>query len=137
MLGKRLALRAYNVVVKQTIKSIKKAQGGFSDIRLWPCYSVVGALALFLSLRVGMFLTAILIYMAVILATSWTIKRAPTIETDYKAWGRDVEHAITNGLEIPDFSNYEYVVNKKVKAAKQPRQKSPQFKLANAKALNT
>ena len=106
-MGKRLALRAYNVVMKQTIKSIKKVQGGFSDIRLWPYYFFVGVLTLFLFPRIGSFWSSSLAVLIVVVSVKLALSRLPVVMTDYKSWGKDLERAISKGHKLPSLKNYQ------------------------------
>lgn len=105
--------------------TLDPAKGGYSDIRLWPCYMVFSSLVLFLAPQIGMFLAIVLVGTpAFVLAKKIADKQAanePLIIYDIDQWVDDMMAAEAKDLPMPEMEAYAVIQPKveKVEVAKQ------------------
>lgn len=115
---------------------VKITQGGYSDIRLWPCYMLVSSLMLFLIPHIGAFWSTVIVFTPSFLIAKWVADRQPIETYDVEAWSKDLDLAITKELPIPEISNYKivyYQKQPKLKVEKETSNKTPILKVATAK----
>ena len=104
--------------------TVDPAKGGYSDIRLWPCYMVFSSLVLFLAPQIGMFLAIVLVATpAFVLAKKIADKQAanePIIRYNIDQWVDDMMAAEAKGLPMPEMEAYAVIEPKieKQKVAK-------------------
>lgn len=115
--------------------TVDPAKGGYSDIRLWPCYMVFSSLVLFLAPQIGMFLALVLVGApAFVLAKKIADKQAanePLITYNIDQWVDDMMAAEAKGLPLPEMEAYAVIQPKveKIEVAKQRKTSSrPTFK---------
>ena len=115
--------------------TVDPAKGGYSDIRLWPCYMVFCSLILFLAPQIGMFLAIVLVGTpAFVLAKKIADKQAanePLITYNIDQWVDDMMAAEAKGLPMPEMEAYAVIQPRveKVEVAKQHKTSSrPTFK---------
>ena len=64
--------------------------GGYSDIRLWPCYMVLSGLILFLTPLIGMFLSVVLVgtpfFVIAKKVADRTAANEPMVKYDIEKW---------------------------------------------------
>lgn len=102
-------------------KDISVIQGGYSDVRLWPCYMIYSSLMLFFSPIIGLGL-CLLIFSSIGLGIAiYASKQIPVFTYDIEAWTKDLNLALDNGLDLPGIENYQIVTPAKVKAPKQKK----------------
>lgn len=93
--------------------TVDSAKGGYSDIRLWPCYMVFSSLVLFLAPQIGMFLAIVLVGTpAFVLAKKIADKQAanePIITYNVDQWVDDMITAEAKGLPMPKMEAYAVV----------------------------
>ena len=91
---------------KQT-QDMSIIQGGFSDIRLWPCYMIYSSSILFFSPRIGAFVSfAIFTTIAVIVAVRVAANIPKVVEYDLEKWNADFLAYINEGTPKPDIGDY-------------------------------
>ena len=96
-------------------------QGGYSDVRLWPCYIIYSSLVLFFAPIIGMALAVLLFTSVGFGAALYAASRAPKTFFDMEKWNKDFDTALANGGDVPSILDYEVVVPAKVKAPKPKR----------------
>lgn len=116
--------------------TVDPSRGGYSDIRLWPCYMVFSSLILSLAPKIGMLPSIILVGVSSFLiakkVADMTISNKPLVRYDIEKWVDDMRAAEDKGLTLPTIEAYAYIepVTEKQKVAKQPKPTSsrPAFK---------
>jgi hypothetical protein len=81
-------------------KNISIIQGGYSDVRLWPCYIIYSSLVLFFSPVIGMALSVILFTVVGFAVALYAASRAPKTSYDMDRWDRDFNIAYANGDDL-------------------------------------
>ena len=99
-------------------KSISIIQGGYSDVRLWPCYIIYSSLVLFFSPIMGMGSAVLLFTTIGFGAALYAASYAPKTSYDMDRWDRDFDIAYENGDDLPNILDYEVVIPAKVKTPK-------------------
>ncbi len=99
-------------------KDISVIQGGYSDVRLWPCYMIYSSLILFFAPIMGMALSVLLFTAIGFGVALYASKQMPVITYDVEAWRQDFDAAIQQELDIPSILNYQIVTPAKVKTPK-------------------
>ena len=93
--------------------TVDPRHGGYSDIRLWPCYMVFSSLILFLAPQIGMFLAVVLVGTpAFVLAKKIADKQTanePVVRYNIDQWVDDMMSAEANGLPMPEMEAYAVV----------------------------
>lgn len=115
---------------------VEVIQGGYSDIRLWPCYMIFSSSMLFLMPQIGFFSSLLLVGTPAFLIAKWVADRQPVVTYDVEAWSKDLDIAIAKELPMPELCNYKIIQYKKqprLKLEKEVQHKSPQLKVATAK----
>jgi len=115
----------------------KIIQGGYSDIRLWPCYMIFSSLMLFLMPQIGFFLSILIVGTPAFLIAKWIADRQPIETYDVEVWSKDLDLAIAKELPMPELSNYKVIHYKKqprLKVEKEIKHESPSLKVATAKS---
>ncbi|MDQ5970156.1 MAG: hypothetical protein QG593_673 [Patescibacteria group bacterium] len=99
-------------------EDISIIQGGYSDVRLWPCYIIYSSLILFFAPIMGMALS-VLLFTAIGFGVSlYAASRAPKTSYDMERWHKDFDIAYASGDDLPRIFDYEVVIPAKVKAPK-------------------
>jgi len=76
--------------------------GGYSDIRLWPCYMVFSGLALFLAPLIGMLPAIIVLGIpAFAIATILAGGQPKLTSYDFDSWNKDCDALFNKGLSNP------------------------------------
>lgn len=118
---KRQTLSRYDQI------TVDPRHGGYSDIRLWPCYMVFSSLILFLAPQIGMFLSIVLVGVPSFLiakkVADMTASNEPLVRYDIEKWVDDMMTAEDKGLPLPAMEAYAYIepVIEKQRVAKQPK----------------
>lgn len=87
--------------------TVDPRHGGYSDIRLWPCYMVFSSLILFLAPQIGMFLAIVLVGVPSFMIAKKVADMQPKVlGYNFEAWDKDCKLAFDKGLEMPDLSAY-------------------------------
>ena len=90
--------------------TVDPAKGGYSDIRLWPCYMVFSSLVLFLAPQIGMFLAIVHVGTpAFVLAKKIADKQSanePIIRYNIDQWVDDMMATEAKGLPMPEMEAY-------------------------------
>jgi hypothetical protein len=113
---------------------ISVVQGGYSDMRLWPCYIVISGLMLYLMPQIGMFWSTLIVFLPFFLGAKWIADRQPQERYDIDAWNKAIDIAISKNLPIPKLENYKVIVYKKPRI--QP-DKEAKRKIAGSLAVTT
>lgn len=97
--------------------------GGYSDIRLWPCYLVLSASILFLSPHIGIFPSLIIIGIPAFIIAKTVAGKQPIQQYDSYSWLKDVEHAMKqeSPFPLPELNDYEIKAAVKTRVAKQKK----------------
>lgn len=107
--------------------TVDPQHGGYSDIRLWPCYMVFSSLILFLAPQIGMFFAVMLVgvpsFMIAKKVADMTISNEPLVRYNIEQWVDDMMSAEDKGLPLPAIEAYAYIepIIEKQKVAKQPK----------------
>jgi hypothetical protein len=84
--------------------------GGYSDIRLWPCYMAFSSLILFLAPQIGMLLAIVLVGVpSFVIAKKVADKSAanePIVRYNIDQWVDDMMAAEAKGLPMPEMEAY-------------------------------
>jgi hypothetical protein len=108
-------------LIKNKQSDISVIQGGYSDVRLWPCYIIYSSLILFFSPFIGMAL-AVLLFTAIGFGIAvYAGKQMPKVSIDFDSWNKDFDAAYAKGLSLPNVLDYEVVTPAKVKTPKPKR----------------
>jgi len=103
--------------------NVDPRHGGYSDIRLWPCYMVFSASIMFLSPHISMFVSLMIIGIPAFVITKIIAVKQPVQQYDSYRWLKDVEHAMKqkNLLPLPELKDYEIKTAAKTKVTKQEK----------------
>lgn len=101
-------------------KDISVIQGGYSDVRLWPCYMIYSSLILFFAPQIGVMLSIVIFTVIGATVAVYAGKRIPkeVFTYDSDTWFKDFTIAFDNNEELPDLDNYRLASPAKVKEAK-------------------
>lgn len=102
----------------KNIEDISVIQGGYSDVRLWPCYMAYSASILFFTPIIGIGFSLFIFTAIGLSAAIYASKRMPVVTYDVDAWSMDLDIALEKDLEIPELSSYQIVTPAKVKTPK-------------------
>lgn len=95
------------------MQGTKVIQGGYSDIRLWPCYMIFSGSMLFLMPQIGFFTSLILVGTPFFILARWVAYRQPREIFDVVSWNKDIKIALEKGTLFPDASDYWRTVGRK------------------------
>lgn len=90
----------------------KTIQGGYSDIRLWPCYMIISSLILFLTPIIGTFWSLAIVLTPFFIAAKYVADMQPVEKYDFEKWDKDFKNALQNKIELPSLENYKVIVAK-------------------------
>lgn len=106
------------LIKKKQSEDISVIQGGYSDVRLWPCYIIYSSLILFFAPIMGMAL-AVIVFTAVGFGIAiYAGKQMPSVSIDFDSWNKDFDAAYAKGLPLPNVLDYEVATPSKVKTPK-------------------
>jgi hypothetical protein len=107
----------YNEAMKYQPKSRQKKAtvnsriGGYSDMRLWPCYMAYSGLILFLAPQIGILLAVVVVGFPFLMiakkVADTTVGNRPVVRYDIDQWIKDMRAAVDNRMPIPRMESYE------------------------------
>ncbi len=102
-------------------EDISVIQGGYSDVRLWPCYMIYSAAILFFTPIIGLGFSLFIFTAIGLSAAIYASKQMPVITYDVDSWANDLDIALEKGLALPELESYQIVTPAKVKSPKQKK----------------
>lgn len=76
------------------IQNQKIIHGGYSDIRLWPCYMVYTGSILFLSPQIGTFFSMVIVSVPAFMIALNIAKKYPVVEYEKYSWAKNTSSPV-------------------------------------------
>lgn len=102
--------------------TVNPRRGGYSDIRLWPCYMVYSGSIFLLAPQIGVLVSLVVVSILALLIARNVSSKQPVSECDSYHWTKDLELALkqANPFPLPELEAYKVTAVKKVRPVKKP-----------------